>query len=178
MELLHFSVYRPHVNVVAERMNRTEAKQRLGRDLIFPLEEEMSDDTTFGYVMTIGDDNYLWLPEELFNRGFSEVRTRVDRMKAEAKDLSEKISRACHFLYCAGGYAIPEEERMLLKSQMESMTEYRDRLQTRINLAEQREAQAKANAEKRREKVDQIIEPLDLEKYLEENAPELLSAVQ
>lgn len=86
-----------------------------------------------GYLVEYEDGYRSWSPAKTFEGAYRIGETHVDRMKIELADLNERICKATKAINTFG--VIPEDERWLLKNQLEAMQNYASILYDRIRFS-------------------------------------------
>lgn len=86
-----------------------------------------------GYLVEYPDGYRSWSPKKAFEAAYRISETHVDRMKIELADLNERICKATRAINTFG--VVPQDERYLLKNQLEAMQNYAAILYDRIRFA-------------------------------------------
>lgn len=121
---LKFKTYTGTKTIKAMPMKKNEAEKVLGKSITPATPEDN------GYLVEYPDGYRSWSPASAFEAAYRVSETYVDRMKIELADLNERICKAIRAIDTPG--AIPEDERRLLKKQLDAMREYADILYDRI----------------------------------------------
>lgn len=124
---MKFKTYTGTKTIKAMLMEKTEAEKVLGKSITPATPEDN------GYFVEYPDGYRSWSPSSAFEAAYRVSETYVDRMKIELADLNERICKAENALNTYG--ALPEEDRMFLKKQLDAMREYADILYDRIRWA-------------------------------------------
>lgn len=128
-------------------MNQVSLKTYTGTKTIKATPMGASDAKHYGAQITdetirknIGNDGYLveypdgyrsWSPKKAFEDAYRISETEVDRMKIELADLNSRIKEVSDNLYNPD--RIANDERWLLKKQLDAMREYADTLYDRYD---------------------------------------------
>lgn len=88
-----------------------------------------------GYLVEYEDNYRSWSPAKTFEGTYRIAETHVDLLKIELADLNERICKDERTLNTYG--AVPEDDRLFLKRQLNAMREYADILYDRIRWAEE-----------------------------------------
>lgn len=103
-------------------------------------------DLTPGYLVLYGEDgdNYRsWSPKEVFERAYRQSETYLDRMLIETEEVSSRYLKGREFTFSQQFRKLPEQERLLLCNQLDTMEKYLYILTKRIAKAEISEEKAR-----------------------------------
>lgn len=133
--------------VQATPLNRKDYNDLRGWEV--PSDENPNDD---GYLVVNngvlernvdGFDGYVsWLPKVAFEEQYKPNDTPIDRMQVEADDLDEKLLKLEAFVAKGKPDFLTDEEWSLLNQQAEYMVLYRDTLESRLEIAKEKQAQS------------------------------------
>ncbi len=133
--------------VQATPLNRKDYNDLRGWEV--PSDENPNDD---GYLVVNngvsernvdGFDGYVsWLPKVVFEEQYKPNDTPIDRMQVEADDLDEKLLKLEAFVAKGKPDFLTDEEWSLLNQQAEYMVLYRDTLESRLEIAKEKQAQS------------------------------------
>lgn len=126
--------YKLITDVEAKPMTYGEYLKENGINLHFDIPED-----TEGYTFhLLGYKQMAWVPKDVFEETFKPTESFLDRLKLEAQELGEKLSKLDKFINSDAFEDVAKESGELLKDQFEIMKEYNNILVTRIlNLTEE-----------------------------------------
>lgn len=117
--------------VNACRMSRKEAEKVIGRKVYNDSEDREDEE---GYLVKYADDYLSWSPRKTFEDAYSCSETFLERMLIEHKEVKERYIKGREFSFTQAFRQLSDEERGLLRKQLDQMEGYLYTLTKRIEV--------------------------------------------
>lgn len=106
--------------------------------LAWPATDRKGEDARGGYAMTDEDGYTSWSPTEAFEAAYlplghiGDLPPHVQRLKAEAVQLADRLAKLQSFLASETFAGLPADDKNLLREQASAMTHYTNVLSRRL----------------------------------------------